>query len=44
VRVIAPTAEEQEDDDVLSLPRIAFGFDRKSYGRLREFIDRLNGL
>lgn len=44
VRVVNPTPEEQEDDDFLALPRIAFGFDRKSYGRLREMIDRLNGL
>jgi uncharacterized protein (TIGR00730 family) len=44
VRVIGVTPEEREDDDVLALPRIAFGFDRRSYGRLRELIDRLNGL
>lgn len=44
VRVVEATPEEREDDDVVSLPRIALGFDRKSYGRLRELIDRLNGL
>ncbi len=44
VQVISPTAEEREDEDCVELPRIAFGFDRKSYGRLREMIDRLNGL
>ncbi|MCZ7638563.1 MAG: LOG family protein [Verrucomicrobia bacterium] len=44
VRAVEPTSEEREDDDYLDLPRIAFGFDRKSYGRLREFVDRLNGL
>lgn len=36
--------EEREDDDFVELPRIALGFDRKSYGRLRELIDRLNAL
>lgn len=44
VRVVEATPEEREDEDVLNLPRIALGFDRKSYGRLRELIDRLNGL
>ena len=38
------TGEEREDDDRVELPRIGFGFDRKSYGRLRELIDRLNAL
>ena len=41
--VIAATPEEREDDDAVALPRIAFGFDRKSYGRLRQMIDVLNG-
>lgn len=40
--VVLPTPEETEDDDVLQLPRIAFGFDRRSYGRLRQLIDVLN--
>jgi len=44
VRSVAPLPEEVEDEEHLDLPRIAFGFDRKSYGRLREFVDRLNGL
>lgn len=44
VNVVPPTTEEREDEDFVDLPRIAFGFDRKSYGRLREMIDRLNGL
>lgn len=43
-QVVDPTPEEREDDDRLDLPRIAFGFDRRSYGRLRELIDRLNSL
>lgn len=44
IRVIEATPEEREDDDYVELPRIAFGFDRKSFGRLRELIDRLNCL
>lgn len=40
--VTPPTPEEVEDADVLPLPRIAFGFDRRSYGRLRQLIDVLN--
>ena len=42
-RVIDPTPEERDDNSHLDLPRIAFGFDRKSYGRLRELIDVVNG-
>jgi uncharacterized protein (TIGR00730 family) len=44
IRVTEALAEEREDDDVVVLPRVSFGFDRKSYGRLRELIDRLNTL
>jgi uncharacterized protein (TIGR00730 family) len=39
---IDPTPEEVEDNDVLELPRIAFGFDRRHYGRLRQLIGVLN--
>jgi uncharacterized protein (TIGR00730 family) len=42
IEAIEATPEEREDDDWVELPRIALGFDRKSYGRLRELIDRLN--
>ena len=42
IHLIEPTKEEQEDEDVTHLPRIAFGFDRKQYGRLRQLIDVLN--
>jgi uncharacterized protein (TIGR00730 family) len=42
VHVTSPLKEEVEDEDVLQLPRIAFGFDRRHYGRLRQFIDVLN--
>jgi len=44
IRLTAPLPEEVEDEEHLELPRLAFGFDRKSYGRLREFVERLNGL
>jgi uncharacterized protein (TIGR00730 family) len=38
-----PTSpSEIDDDDVVDLPRIAMRFDRASYARLRELIDRLN--
>lgn len=40
---IGATQREREDDDVINLPRIAFGFDRRHYGRLRQLIDVLNG-
>jgi uncharacterized protein (TIGR00730 family) len=44
IHVIEPTPEERDDDDCLHLPRIAFGFDRRHYGRLRQLIDVLNAL
>jgi uncharacterized protein (TIGR00730 family) len=44
IHVIAPTPEELADTQHLELPRIAFGFNRKGYGRLRQLIDVLNGL
>ena len=44
IHVIPPTPEEQADTQHLDLPRIAFGFNRKGYGRLRQLIDVLNGL
>ena len=31
-----------EEKDHLQLPRISFQFNRTDYGRLRQFIDRLN--
>jgi uncharacterized protein (TIGR00730 family) len=42
IRAIDPTPEEKDDDDVVSLPRIGFGFNRRDYGRLRQLIDLLN--
>jgi hypothetical protein len=41
---IQPTPEEIADEDEVSLPRIAFGFNRRDYGRLRQLIDVLNSL
>jgi uncharacterized protein (TIGR00730 family) len=43
-KVIKPTPEETEDNDRLDLVRIACGFNRRDYGRLRQLIDVLNGL
>lgn len=37
-----PLPEEVADQDHPELPRLAFGFDRRSYGRLRQLIDVLN--
>lgn len=34
--------EEREERDCAGLPRLVFGFDLKSYGRLRKLIDVLN--
>ncbi len=44
IKIIPPTPEEMEDTSYLDLPRIAFGFNRKDYGRVRQLIDVLNGL
>ncbi len=41
---IEPTTDEVADEDHIGLPRIAFGFNRRDYGRLRQLIDVLNGL
>jgi uncharacterized protein (TIGR00730 family) len=43
IRAIEPTPEEREDEDELDRPRIAFAFNRRDYGRLRQMIDALNG-
>ena len=42
IKRIKPTPEEVEDSDHVELPRIAFNFNRKDYGRLRQMIDVLN--
>src|SRR5437660_2870526 len=44
IRRIEPTPEEIADDDHVDMSRIAFGFNRRDYGRLRQLIDVLNGL
>ena len=44
IKRIKPTPEEVEGRDNLDLARIAFGFNRHDYGRLRQLIDVLNGL
>jgi len=44
IKAIEPTPEEMEDADTVDLPRIAFGFNRRDYGRLRQLIDVLNSL
>ena len=41
---IEATPEEAADDDHVDLPRMAFGFNRRDYGRLRQLIDLLNSL
>jgi uncharacterized protein (TIGR00730 family) len=44
IETIKPTPDEIEDNDALELTRIAFNFNRRDYGRLRQMIDVLNGL
>jgi uncharacterized protein (TIGR00730 family) len=44
IACIPTTPEEVEDEDHVDLPRIAFGFNRRDYGRLRQLIDVLNSL
>ncbi len=40
--LIPPTPEEADDSEHLDLQRLAFGFNRRGYGRLRQLIDVLN--
>jgi uncharacterized protein (TIGR00730 family) len=42
IKRIKATPDEVEDKDHVDLPRIAFNFNRKDYGRLRQLIDVLN--
>ena len=44
IKVIKPTPEERRDHDNLNLARIAFAFNRRDYGRLRQLIDVMNGV
>ncbi len=39
-----PYPEEQDEPALLELPRIELSFDTRSYGKLRQLIDRLNAL
>ncbi|MDB6028239.1 MAG: hypothetical protein JWM68_4462 [Verrucomicrobiales bacterium] len=42
IHTIEATPEERDDHDYVDLARIAFGFDRRHYGRLRQLIEVLN--
>jgi uncharacterized protein (TIGR00730 family) len=42
IRVVRPTPAERRDKDHLNLARIAFVFNRRDYGRLRQLIDVVN--
>ena len=44
IKRIEPTPEERADNDHVELPRIAFNFNRRDYGRLRQMIDVLNSV
>lgn len=44
IKKIDPTPEEREDRELLDHQRIAFGFNRRDYGRLRQLVDVLNSL
>jgi hypothetical protein len=37
-----PQSEERNEPELIGLPRLAFNFNRRSLGRLRQLIDRLN--
>ena len=44
IKRIEATPEERDDNDQLGLQRIAFEFNRRDYGRLRQMVDVLNSL
>jgi uncharacterized protein (TIGR00730 family) len=44
IKRIEPTPDEKEDNDHIELPRIAFNFNRRDYGRLRQLIGVLNSV
>jgi len=44
IKAIKPTPEEVANKEHLELKRIAFAFNRRDYGRLRQLIDVLNGV
>ena len=37
-----PYQEERDEPDLLELPRLSLSFNRRNFGRLRQFIDRIN--
>jgi uncharacterized protein (TIGR00730 family) len=44
IEVVDPSSREVAEGDHPELARVAFRFDRRHFGRLRQFIDRLNEL
>lgn len=44
IEVTGPLPEEKEEAQALEMPRIAFEFNRRDHGRLRQLIDVLNSL
>ena len=44
IKFIKPTPDEVANQEHLELKRIAFAFNRRDYGRLRQLIDVLNGM
>lgn len=44
IEAATASPEEVEDNDYVDLPRIRMVFNRRSYGRLRKLVDRLNSL
>jgi hypothetical protein len=43
LRPTAPSDAEVAEEDWTELPRLALDFDQRSFGRLRQLIDALNG-
>ena len=44
IAVSGPLPAEADEPDIAHLPRIVIDFNRRSFGRLRQFIDVINGL
>jgi hypothetical protein len=42
VEACDPYQEERDQPDLLELPRLSLSFNRRDFGRLRQFIDRIN--
>ncbi len=40
--MVAAMREEQDEPNLIALPRLAFHFDRRSHGRLRQLVDFVN--